>query len=229
LSTIKDIDPSGPDGRPDVTGGDSRMYHGERINTITHLIGAALALAGVVILVVKASLQGDPWKIISFSVYGVTLVALYFLSTMYHGIRGKTKAIFQKLDHAAIYLLIAGTYTPFTLVTLRGIWGWSLFGVIWGLAIVGILQEILLTVKRRILSVIIYLLMGWFIVIAIRPLARAIPAESMAWIIAGGLSYTLGVLFYVLDKKIHHGHGIFHILVLIGSACHYVTILLHVA
>jgi hemolysin III len=205
------------------------MYHGERINTITHLIGAALALAGVVILVVKASLQGDPWKIISFSVYGVTLVALYSFSTMYHGIRGKTKAIFQKIDHAAIYLLIAGTYTPFTLVTLRGTWGWSLFGVIWGLALVGILQEILLTAKRRILSVIIYLLMGWFIVIAIRPLARVLPAGGMAWIIAGGLSYTLGVLFYVLDKRIHHGHGIFHILVLIGSACHYVTILLHVA
>jgi hemolysin III len=205
------------------------MYHGERVNTVTHLIGAALALAGVVVLVVKASLQGDPWKIISFSVYGVTLVSLYFFSTMYHGISGRAKAIFRKLDHAAIYLLIAGTYTPFTLVTLRGIWGWSLFGVIWGLAIVGLTQDILLARKRRILSVVIYLLMGWFIVIAIRPLARALPAESMAWIIAGGLSYTLGVLFYVLDKRIHHGHGIFHVLVLIGSACHYVTILLHVA
>jgi hemolysin III len=203
------------------------MYHGERVNTVTHLIGAALA--GVVVLVVKASLQGDPWKIISFSVYGVTLVSLYFFSTMYHGISGRAKAIFRKLDHAAIYLLIAGTYTPFTLVTLRGIWGWSLFGVIWGLAIVGLTQDILLARKRRILSVVIYLLMGWFIVIAIRPLARALPAESMAWIIAGGLSYTLGVLFYVLDKRIHHGHGIFHVLVLIGSACHYVTILLHVA
>jgi hemolysin III len=205
------------------------MYHGERINTITHLFGAALALAGVVILVVKAGLQGDPWKIISFSVYGVTLVALYFFSTIYHSVRGRAKVIFQKLDHAAIYLLIAGTYTPFTLVTLRGSWGWSLFGVIWGLAIVGIAQDLLITMKRRILSVIIYLLMGWFIVVAIRPLARALPAEGMAWIIAGGLSYTIGVLFYVLDKRIHYGHGIFHIFVLIGSACHYVTILLHVA
>jgi hemolysin III len=205
------------------------MYHGERINTITHLIGAALALAGVVILVVRAGLQGDPWKIVSFSVYGVTLVALYFFSTIYHGVRGKAKAIFQKLDHAAIYLLIAGTYTPFTLVTLRGTWGWSLFGVIWGLAIVGIAQDLLLTTKRRILSVIIYLLMGWFIVVAIRPLTGALPAAGMAWIIAGGLSYTVGVLFYVLDKRIHHGHGIFHIFVLMGSACHYITILLYIA
>ncbi len=205
------------------------MDRGERLNTITHLIGAALALAGVVVLVVQASLQGDPWKIVSFSVYGFTLVALYILSTIYHGISGKVKTVFQKVDHAAIYMLIAGTYTPFTLVTLRGSWGWSIFAVIWGLAIVGIAQEVLLTTKQRMLSVGIYLLMGWLVIVFIRPLAQALPCAGMVWMVAGGLFYTLGVVFYGLDKKIPHGHGIFHFFVLAGSICHYVTILMYVA
>jgi len=205
------------------------MDREERLNTITHLFGAALALAGLVVLVVLASLQGDPWKIVSFSVYGVTLTALYLSSTIYHGMRGKTKALLQKFDHAAIYLLIAGTYTPFTLVTLRGAWGWSLFGVIWGLAFIGIVQETLLRTKNRVLSVVIYLLMGWIVVAAIRPFARALPAPGLAWMVAGGLSYTFGVVFYALDKRIPYGHGIFHFFVLAGSACHYLAILLYVA
>ena len=200
------------------------MDQDERLNTLTHLVGAALALAGLIVLVVLASLKGDPWKIVSFSIYGVTLVALYFFSTVYHGIRGKAKAIFQKLDHSAIYLLIAGTYTPFTLVTLRGLWGWFIFGIVWGLAIAGIAQEIFWKTKNRILSVVIYLLMGWLVVIFIRPLVRALPAAGLAWMIAGGLFYTLGVVFYALDKKIPHGHGVFHFFVLAGSSCHYITI-----
>lgn len=205
------------------------MYHGERMNTITHLIGAAFALAGLVVLVVQASMQGDPWKIVSFSVYGATLVALYFFSTIYHGIGGKAKFMLQKFDHAAIYLLIAGTYTPFTLVTLRGALGWSIFGVIWGLAVAGIAQEIVLATKRRILSVVIYLLMGWLIVVVIRPLARALPGAGMAWLVAGGLFYTIGVVFYALDKRFSYAHEIFHFFVLAGSACHYITIFLYVA
>lgn len=200
------------------------MNRDERLNTISHLVGAALALAGLVILVVQASLQGDPWKIISFSVYGFTLVSLYFFSTVYHAMSGKAKAILQKIDHSAIYLLIAGTYTPFTLVTLRGAWGWSVFSIVWGLAIVGIVQDIVLTTKRRILSVIIYLLMGWLVIIAIRPLTRVLPLAGFVWMVAGGLFYTVGVLFYALDKKIPHGHGIFHFFVLAGSICHYVAI-----
>lgn len=200
------------------------MDQGERLNTITHLVGAALALAGLIVLVVQASLKGDPWKIVSFSVYGVTLVTLYFFSTVYHSIRGRAKSIFQKLDHSAIYLLIAGTYTPFTLVTLRGLWGWSLFGLVWGLAIAGIAQEIFWKTKRRILSVVIYLLMGWLVVIFIRPLVRALPGAGLVWMMAGGLFYTLGVVFYALDKKISYGHGVFHFFVLAGSVCHYIAV-----
>ena len=205
------------------------MDRGERMNTITHLIGAALALAGLVILVVRASLQGDPWKIVSFSIYGCALAALYFLSTIYHAVRGRAKSLFQKIDHAAIYVLIAGTYTPFALVTLRGAWGWSVFGVIWGLALVGIAQDTFWATRRRVLSVVIYLLMGWFAIVAIRPLARALPAPGMVWLVAGGLFYTIGVIFYGLDKKIPHGHGIFHLFVLAGSVCHYITIFMYVA
>jgi hemolysin III len=154
---------------------------------------------------------------------------LYVFSTIYHGVSGKAKAIFQKFDHAAIYLLIAGTYTPFTLVTLRGAWGWSLFGVIWGLATVGIAQDLLLAEKRRILSVVIYLLMGWLVIFAIRPLARALPNAGMVLMVAGGLFYTVGVVFFALDKRVSYAHGIFHFLVLAGSVSHYLTIFLYVA
>jgi len=205
------------------------MYKGERLNSISHLIGASLALAGLVVLVVHASQKGDPWRIVSFSVYGVTLVALYLFSTLYHSVRGASKKVFQKIDHSAIYLLIAGSYTPFALVTLRGAWGWSIFGVIWGLALFGIVQDILFAPGRRILSVVIYLLMGWLALVAIGPLARALPGPGMAWLVAGGVFYTAGVLFYALDKKISFGHEIFHFFVLAGSACHYFTILLYVA
>lgn len=205
------------------------MYRGERLNTVSHFIGAALALAGLVVLVARASAQGDPWKIVSFSVYGVTLVALYFFSTLYHAIRsGTAKAIFQKIDHSAIYFLIAGTYTPFTLVTLRGTWGWSIFGIIWGLAVIGILQDILVTWERRILSVVIYLLMGWIVIIAIRPLIRVLPIAGFVLMVTGGLFYTVGVIFFALDKKIPHGHGIFHFFVLAGSICHYFAVFFYV-
>lgn len=204
------------------------MYHGEKLNSITHLAGAALALTGLVFLVVRAALTGDPWKIVSSGIYGTTLTALYFFSTLYHSVRGNAKAILQKLDHTAIYLLIAGTYTPFTLVTLRGAWGWSLFGVVWGLAVAGILQELLSKKRRNILSVIIYLVMGWLVVIAARPITQALSGAGIAWLTAGGLFYTIGVLFYALDKKLAHGHGIWHLFVLAGSACHYIAIFLYV-
>ncbi len=205
------------------------MYYGERLNSVTHLLGTALAAAGAAVLVVLAARQGDPWKIVSFSIYGAMLFALYALSTLYHSARGKVKDVLRKLDHCSIYLLIAGTYTPFTLVTLRGAWGWSLFGVIWGLAALGIAQEAWLAKGPRILSVVIYILMGWLSVIAVQPLIAALTPAGFAWLAAGGLFYTGGIIFYALDEKLRHGHGIWHVFVLAGSASHYLAILLYVA
>jgi hemolysin III len=205
------------------------MYRGERLNSITHLLGSMFALIGLIVLVIRAALAGDPWKIISFSIFGITLVVLYTSSALYHSIRGASKKLFQKIDHSAIYLLIAGSYTPFTLVTLRGAWGWSLFGVVWGLAVIGILQDVLLAKRKHILSVVIYLIMGWIAMIAVRPLSRALPGAGMILLVAGGLFYTIGVLFYALDKKFVYSHGIWHLFVLAGSVCHYFTILLYVA
>lgn len=205
------------------------MYYGERLNGVTHLLGTALAAAGAAVLVVLASRQGDPWKIVSFSIYGAMLFLLYTVSTLYHSTRGKIKDVFRKLDHCSIYLLIAGTYTPFTLVTLRGAWGWSLFGVIWGLAALGITQETWLGKGPRIISLIIYILMGWLSVIAMKPLIVALTPAGFAWLAAGGLLYTGGIIFYALDDKLRHGHGIWHVFVLAGSVSHYLAILLYVA
>jgi hemolysin III len=204
------------------------MYRGERLNSITHLLGSVFALIGLIVLVIRAALAGDPWKIISFSIFGITLVLLYTSSALYHSIHGASKPMLQKLDHTAIYLLIAGSYTPFTLVTLRGAWGWSLFGLVWGLAVIGILQDILFTKRKKILSVVIYLMMGWIAIVAVRPLARALPGAGMVLLVAGGLFYTIGVVFYALDKKFVYSHGILHLFVLAGSMCHYFTVLLYV-
>jgi hemolysin III len=205
------------------------MYKGERLNGISHLIGAAGALAGLAVLVVLAARQGDPWKIVSFSIYGVTLLMLYVFSTLYHSLRGRPKAIFRKLDHFAIYLLIAGTYTPFTLVTLRGVWGWWLFGIIWGLAAIGIVIDALPDKGHRILPLVIYLLMGWSCLVAIRPLLRALPFAGFMWLLAGGLFYTVGIIFFALDSRVRHFHGVWHLLVLAGSISHYCAVLFYVA
>jgi hemolysin III len=205
------------------------MYYGERLNGVTHLMGAVLAAAGAAALVVLAARQGDPWKIVSFSIYGAMLFGLYAVSTLYHSTRGRVKDVFRKLDHCSIYLLIAGTYTPFTLVTLRGAWGWSLFGVIWGLATVGITQEAWLAKGARIFSLVIYVLMGWLGVIAVGPLVAALTPAGFAWLAAGGLLYTGGIVFYALDEKLRHGHGVWHLFVLAGSISHYLAILLYVA
>lgn len=203
------------------------MYHGERFNSISHLIGAALALVGLIALVVFAAQQGDPWKIVSFSIYGASLFLLYSASTLYHSWHGPAKALFQKIDHVAIYLLIAGTYTPFTLVTLRGPWGWSLFGVVWCLAIAGIVLDSLHRGGKRIWQMTIYILMGWIILIAMYPLAQNLPAGGIAWLIIGGVFYTGGIGFYVADKKLRHAHGIWHLFVLAGSISHYLAIVLY--
>ncbi len=205
------------------------MYHGERFNSISHLVGSALAVLGSVLLIVTAARLGDPWKIVSFSIYGAMLVALYVASTLYHSVRGRAKAVLQKFDHCSIYLLIAGSYTPFALVSLRGAWGWSLLGAVWTLAIVGILQEIWFAKGARVLSLVIYLLMGWLALVAVLPLWEALTPSGFAWLAAGGLFYTVGIIFYVADQRIRHGHGLWHLFVLGGSSCHFFTVLFFVA
>lgn len=205
------------------------MYHGEKFNSISHLVGAALAAVGAIVLIVIASLTGDPWKIVSFSIYGVMLLSLYLTSTLYHSLRGRAKRIWCKFDHCAIYLLIAGSYTPFALVSLRGPWGWTLFGAIWSLAILGIVQEIWLAKGLRILSLVLYVLMGWLAVVAMGPLIDALTWDGFIWLAAGGLFYTIGIIFYATDDKWRYGHGVWHLFVLGGSACHYFAVLNYVA
>lgn len=205
------------------------MYKGELFNSISHLIGAVAALIGLVIIVVVAVRQGDPWKIVSFSIYGSSLFLLYTFSTLYHSFRGKAKRIFRKLDHLSIYFLIAGTYTPFTLVTLRGAWGWTIFGIIWGLVIVGIVLESLPQKRSRIWSIVVYILMGWLILIALKPLLQALPIGGFIGLLLGGIFYTGGLVFYALDTRVQHFHGIWHLFVLAGSVSHYLTIIFYVA
>ena len=206
------------------------MYVGERLNSLTHLLGAMLSVAGLVALVMIGTLDHDAYKIVSFSIYGAMLCALYTISTLYHVARGpRLKAFLQKCDHSAIYLLIAGSYTPFALVTLRGPWGWSLFGVSWGLAIFGIVQELTIGRRTRVLSMVLYVVMGWLALVAVRPLIEALPAAGTAWLVAGGIIYSAGIYFFVNDERIRHGHGIWHLFVLAGSACQFVSVLRYVA
>lgn len=201
------------------------MYHGERFNSITHLIGAALALTGATLLVTRASLDGDPWKIVSFSVFGLMLVVLYTISTLYHSIsQARAKAVLRRLDHCAIFLLIAGTYTPFTLVTLRGTLGWSLFAAIWLMAAAGMWMAWRQRGGRD-PAAWPYLVMGWLGATALVPLTQALGTGGLMWLLAGGALYSAGVLFYANDRRWRHAHGIWHLFVLAGSAAHVVTVL----
>lgn len=200
------------------------MVPGERFNSITHLVGASLALIGTIALITVSAWQQDVTKILAFSVYGTMLTLLYVTSTLYHSLQGRAKLIFRELDHASIYLLIAGTYTPFALITLKGTWGWTILGIVWGLAAIGIAQDLLLRLKVRVLGVVIALLMGWLIVVAWSPLVAAMPAAGIGWIIAGGVFYTVGVAFYALSKRWALGHAIWHVFVLFGSIAHYVAL-----
>jgi hemolysin III len=205
------------------------MYYGERFNGYSHLAGTLLAIAGAIVLIVLGALHGDAWRIVSFSVYGASLVLLYLVSTLYHSTRGRAKDVLRRLDHCAIYLLIAGTYTPFTLVALKGGWGWSLFGVVWALAILGIVQELLIGRRTRVLSLPLYIVTGWVAVVGIVPLAEALSWSGVAWIIAGGVTYTVGTIFYFFDEEFRHWHGIWHLFVVAGSALHYIAILFYLA
>jgi hemolysin III len=206
------------------------LAKGERFNSVSHLVGAALALVGTVVLVGSAIKLGDGWRITSFAVYGLALVIQYLTSFLYHSASGPAKAFLRNLDHCMIYLLIAGTYSPFTLVTLRERWGWPLFLAIWILAIVGIVQENKLGKGRRRLSLALYVLMGWLAILAIVPLVALLGYRGFALIAAGGLLYTGGMYFYVASKRgLRHGHGIWHLCVLGGSACHFAAVWLFVA
>ncbi len=205
------------------------MYKGERFNSITHLLGIIFSVFGAFLLVSIAIIKGDAWKIVGFSVYGTLLILLYSVSTIYHSSKGKVKELFRQLDYISIYLMIAGTYTPFTLITLRGVWGWTLFGVVWGLAIIGIIQEIYIGKKTRLYSLIIYPVMGWIIVLAIEPLLKGLSSAGLWWLAAGGLAYTFGIVFFLLDEKVKHFHGVWHLCVLLGSFCQFICLLIFVA
>ncbi|MBI3652966.1 MAG: hemolysin III family protein [Acidobacteria bacterium] len=205
-----------------------RAFHEEIANSITHGVGLALSVIGLAVLMVLACLYGTVLHIVSCSIYGATLVLLYTASTLYHSLRSpRLKHLFKVIDHCAIYLLIAGTYTPFTLVMLRGGWGWSLFGIVWMLTFVGILFKIFFVNKFKIISTIVYVLMGWLVIVAIKPMVMMIPLGCLIWLLAGGLFYTVGVVFFAWNR-LPYNHAIWHLFVMAGSVCHFVAVLLYV-
>ena len=203
---------------------------GEEIaNSVSHGVAALLSLVALPILVVGAVQQGGALNIVSSSIFGVSLVLLYLASTLCHSLpQGKAKRVFEILDHCAIYLLIAGTYTPFLLVSLGGGWGWSLFGVIWGLALLGVLFKSIFGIRYPMASNALCLLMGWLVLVAIKPMMAAVPSAGLAWLLAGGLAYTLGVVFFVMDSRWKFAHFIWHFFVVAGSACHFVAVFFYV-
>jgi len=200
----------------------------EKINILSHAIGFILSIVALVLLVIYASLDGDVWHIVSFSIFGSSLIILYAASTFYH--RAKNPELRNRLkifDHAAIYILIAGTYTPFTLVTLKGPTGWVIFGASWAMAITGIILKLFFTGRFNLISTIMYVLMGWIIVFAIKPLINNLPVDGLRWLVAGGIAYTAGAILYSI-KKIKFNHAIFHVLVLTGSFCHFMSVFFYV-
>ncbi len=201
----------------------------EIANAMTHGLGLILSISGLTAMVILATLRGDAWHIVSCSVYGTTLVMLYGASTCYHSFQApRVKEILQIVDHSCIYLLIAGTYTPFTLTYLRGGWGWTLFGLVWGLAVIGLFYKIFFINRSQALSLILYLAMGWLILIAAKPAIELLPGPCLALMAIGGLFYTAGVYFYARDKRVRYYHMVWHLFVLAGSACHYFAITLYV-
>jgi len=202
-----------------------RLSSEELANSLTHGFGLALSIAGFIVLVALAAMRGSAWRIIGCAVYGSTLICLYTASTLYHGIRSRRlKRVLKICDHSAIYLLIAGTYTPFLLVNLRGGWRWSLFGVIWGLAMAGILFKVWFVEHFSVLSTMVYLLMGWLALLAIKPMLLSVPHSGLLWLLAGGVLYTVGVVFYAW-KIVPYNHAIWHGFVIAGSTCHYFAVL----
>ena len=200
----------------------------EILNGITHGIGTGLSIAGLTILVVLASIYGDSWRVVSFSIYGGSLVLLYLASTLYHSIQiPKVKQVLRVFDHAAIYLLIAGTYTPFLLVSMRGRLGWTLLAIVWGIALVGITFRSVFVGRFEVVTTIGYVAMGWLVVVAFKQMMVTIPPDGVTLIIAGGVTYTVGVIFYAW-KKFPYNHAIWHLFVMGGSICHFFAMLFHV-
>ncbi len=200
----------------------------ERANRLTHGLGLVCSVAGLAVMVYCSARHGNAWQIVSTAIFGVTLVLLYTASTLYHSFQDeRRKAVLQKFDHAAIFLLIAGTYTPFVLVTLRGPWGWSLFGVVWALAVAGVMLKFWFAGRFRFISTLLYLGMGWLVLIALRPLMAALPAGGVHLLVAGGLCYTGGAVIY-LWRRWPYSHAIWHLFVLGGSACHWVAVFRYV-
>jgi hemolysin III len=209
----------------------TRIYSlGEEIfHSISHGIGVALSVAGLTLLLVLAVLYGNPAQIISFTIYGVTLIVLYLASTLYHSFQDpRVKQVFKRIDHASIYLLIAGTYTPFLVVAIQGVWGWALLVIIWGLALLGISFKTFFIHRFKKLSVLTYILMGWLCVVALNEMIANIPPGGLIWLAAGGIFYTVGVIFYVM-KNVPYTHAVWHLFVLAGSICHFFAVLLYLA
>lgn len=201
----------------------------DHANSHTHAIGCGMAIAGLSVLAVSSALTGDAWKIVSCCLFGATLVLLYTASSLYHAVhRPALRRALRVLDHVSINLLIAGTYTPFVLVNLRATVGWWIFGAIWALALAGVVAELFLTGRFKKLSTLLYVAMGWIIVVAIGPLVRTLPIPALVLLVAGGLSYTLGAVFYLLDRRMPFGHAVWHVFVLGGSVCHFLSIVLGV-
>lgn len=201
---------------------------GEEVaNSVSHGVALLLALLGLPILIIAATRGGNTAGIVGASVFGTTMVLTYLASTVYHGLsHGRAKRVFQVLDHASIYLLIAGTYTPFTLNVLPDPWGWTLFALVWALAVIGVVLKAIPGPRRPILSTLLYIGMGWLIVVAIKPLLASMPVAGLWWLLAGGLAYTGGTILYAM-RRLSYGHFIWHLFVMTGSACHYVAVLLY--
>jgi hemolysin III len=204
---------------------------GEEIaNSISHGLGLVAALVGTPFLIVQAARHGDAGFIAGTSIFSATAAILYLASTLYHALpAGKAKRVFRIIEHSAIYLLIAGTYTPFTLGVLSGAWGWTLLGVTWFLAAAGVALKAFSRASHPILSTVLYLLMGWVVVIAVDPLLARMPTAGLLWLIAGGLSYTAGVVFFATDSRLQYGHLVWHLFVMAGTACHYFAIIWYAA
>ena len=209
-----------------VVTGDRPQSLGEEIaNSVSHGVALLLAVIGTPFLVMSAVRQADAAFIVGASVFALTMVLLYGASMVYHALpRNRAKRVFKVLDHGAIYLLIAGTYTPFTLGVLRGAWGWTLFGLIWGLAVAGVVLKSMNRMSHPHLSTGLYLLMGWLVLIAIKPLVANVPTAGLWWLVAGGLAYTAGVVFYATDSRWRYGHFVWHLFVMAGTACHFVAV-----
>jgi len=200
----------------------------ESINIISHAIGLMLSIIALVLLVLHANLHGNLWHVVSFAIFGASLISLYAASTFYHSAKKpELRRRLRIIDHATIYILIAGTYTPFTLVTLNGSTGWVIFGVCWGMAITGIVLKLFFTGKYNLISTLMYVLMGWIIVFAIKPLINNLSSEGLFWLVAGGMAYTTGAISYSI-KKIKFNHAIFHLFVLIGSSSHFMAVYFYV-